>query len=110
MRQVRHPLVERDLLGLVDHIVRVTDGDFGAASRRLDEIDVLLDSISDNPTSGVRLSAHLDGWIVRHGGRDQKITIVFRPDLDRQILYIALIAYGGRDWLRDAEGRQDFSP
>ena len=42
MRLIRHPLVERDLLELVDHIVEATQGDVAAASRRLDEIDALL--------------------------------------------------------------------
>lgn len=41
MRQSRHPLVERDLIGTVEHIVEVTQGDFNAAARPLDEIDDL---------------------------------------------------------------------
>ena len=31
MRQSKHPLVERDLVGIVEHIVEVTQGDFDAA-------------------------------------------------------------------------------
>jgi len=32
MRIVRHPFVERDLIGMVDHIVDVTQGDIAAAA------------------------------------------------------------------------------
>ena len=49
MRLIRHPLVNRDLAALVDHIVETTQGDFAAASRRLDEIDNLLVNIVANP-------------------------------------------------------------
>ena len=59
----------------------------------------LLKDITGNPFSGVRLSGSLEGWLVRHGGRDYKITIVFRPDTDAQCLHIALVAFGGQDWL-----------
>ena len=80
MRLIRHPLVKRDLLELVDHIVESTQGDVAAASRRLDEIDALLAEIAANPGSGMRLAAPLDGWLVRHGGRGHRITIVFKAD------------------------------
>ena len=69
MRQSKHPLVERDLVGIVEHIIDVTQGDFDAAARRLDEIDALIRDIAANPTSGMRLSGPLDGWLVQHGGR-----------------------------------------
>ena len=69
MRLIRPPLVNRDLAALVDHIVETTQGDFGAAGRRIDEIDKLLAEIVTNPLSGVRLSPPLEGWLVRHGGR-----------------------------------------
>lgn len=49
MRIVRHPFVERDLIGMVDHIVDVTQGDIAAAERRLDEVDALIASIIKNP-------------------------------------------------------------
>jgi hypothetical protein len=52
MRLTRHPLVNRDLAALVDHIVETTQGDFTAASRRLDEVDNLLAEIAANPLSG----------------------------------------------------------
>ena len=109
MRFVRHPFFEQDLIGIVDHIVEVTDGDVAAASRRLDEIDALLQGISANPTSGARLSGKLDGWLVRHGGAGQRLTIVFKPDVAAGQVYLALVAFGGRDWMRLASARQVFA-
>jgi plasmid stabilization system protein ParE len=97
MRQSRHPLVERDLVGIVEHIVEVTQGDFDAAARRLDEIDALIRDIAANPTSGMRLRGPLEGWLVRHGGRGHRLTIVFRADLARDFLQIAVVAFGGQD-------------
>ena len=107
MRQIRHPLVERDVVAIAEYIVETTGGDIGAAERRLDEIDELLSDIARNPFSGVRLSGRLEGWLVRHGGHDRRITIVFRPDTISQHLYIALIAFGGPDWLRKSVARRD---
>lgn len=98
MRQVRHPLVEQDVAGIFEHVLSTTGGDLNAAEQRLDEIDDLLAAIAANPTSGVRLNDPLSGWLVRHGGRGHRITVVFRPDLNRQLLYIALVAFGGRNW------------
>lgn len=108
MRLIRHPLVKRDLLELVDHIVETTQGDFAAATRRLDEIDSLLLAIAANPLSGMRLSAPLDGWLVRHGGRGHQITIVFRADPKRDALYVALVAFGGQDWFAEGTSRKGF--
>ncbi|OHC59148.1 MAG: hypothetical protein A3D16_21695 [Rhodobacterales bacterium RIFCSPHIGHO2_02_FULL_62_130] len=99
MRQSKHPLVERDLVGIVEHIVEVTQGDFDAAARRLDEIDDLIREIVANPTSGMRLTGPLDGWLVRHGGRGHRLTIVFHADVQRDVLQIALVAFGGQDWV-----------
>lgn len=109
MRFVRHPFFERDVIGIVDHIVEVTDGDVAAASRRLDEIDAILQEISANPTSGARLSGKLDGWLVRHGGAGQRLTIVFKPDVAAGQVHLALVAFGGRDWMRLATARQVFA-
>jgi len=50
----------------------------------------------------------LEGWLVRHGGRDLAITIVFRPDVERDTLWIALVAFGGPNWLDLAENRRAF--
>ena len=109
MRFIRHPFFERDLIGIVNHIVEVTGGDVAAASRRLEEIEALIQEISANPTSGARRSGKLDGWLVRHGGAGQRLTIVFKPDVDAGQVYLALLAFGGRDWMRLASARQFFA-
>ncbi|MBU3032404.1 type II toxin-antitoxin system RelE/ParE family toxin [Paracoccus marinaquae] len=109
MRFVRHPFFERDLIGIVDHIVEVTQGDTAAAFRRLDEVDTLLRAIRDNPTSGVRLGGNLGGWLVRHGGAGHRLTVVFRPDMETRQIYLALVAFGGRDWMKQASARRAFS-
>lgn len=109
MRIVRHPLVDQDLAALVDHIVEVTGGDFDAAGRRLDEVDNLIADISANPMSGVRLAPPLDGWLVRHGGRGHRLTIVFSPDLNENRVFVALVAFGGQDWMTEGETRKSFS-
>ena len=109
MRFIRHPFFERDLIGIVDHIVEVTDSDVAAASRRLDEVDALLEAIASNPNSGVRLNGKLDGWLVRHGGAGQRLTIVFKPHVDAAQIYLALVAFGGRDWMRLASAREVFA-
>ena len=109
MQFIKHPFFERDLIGIVDHILEVTDDDIAAAGRRLDEIDILLQAIASNPTSGVRLSDKLDGWLVRHGGAGHRLTIVFKPAVDAEQIYLALVAFGGRDWIRLASTRQAFA-
>lgn len=109
MRFVRHPFFERDLIGIVDHIVEVTQGDTAAALRRLDEVDALLKAIADNPASGLRLAGKLDGWLVRHGGSGHRLTIVFKPDIGAGQIYLALAAFGGRDWMKLASARRTFS-
>lgn len=108
MRIVRHPLVDHDLVALVDHIAEVTNGDFAAAARRLDEVDELLTAIQDTPHSGVRLSGDLNGWLVRHGGRGQRITIVFRSEPNRDCIFVALVAFGGQDWMTEGNLRRNF--
>ncbi|MDO9641209.1 MAG: type II toxin-antitoxin system RelE/ParE family toxin [Pseudotabrizicola sp.] len=108
MRLIRHPLVQHDLLALVDHIVETTQGDFAAAARRLDEIDALLAAIAGNPLSGMRLSPPLEGWLVRHGGRGHRITIVFKPSPDHSALYVALVAFGAQDWIAEGSARRSF--
>jgi len=109
MRIVRHPLVDQDLAALVDHIVEMTGGDFDAAGRRLDEVDDLIDDISANPMSGVRLAPPLDGWLVRHGGRGHRLTVVFRADLNKNCVFVALVAFGGQDWMTEGETRKSFN-
>ena len=109
MRFVRHPFFARDLIGIVDHILDVTQGDTAAAARRLDEIDDLLHAIRDIPTAGMRLGDTLDGWLVRHGGSGHRLTIVFKPDVPTKQIYLALAAFGGRDWVKLAAARRAFS-
>lgn len=108
-RFVRHPFFERDLLGIVDHIVDVTDGDVAAAGRRLDEVDALLKAIASSPTSGVRLSGKLEGWLVRHGGAGHRLTIVFKANIDAEVIHLALVAFAGRDWMSLASARRVFA-
>lgn len=93
-------------MGIFEHVLDATQGDLSAAERRLDEIDDLLQAIVDNPVSGVRLDGRLSGWLARHGGRGRMITVVFRPDLEAERIYIALIAFGGRNWLEQAVERR----
>lgn len=109
MRLVQHPFVQRDLIGIADHIVDVTQGDLAAAARRLDEVDVLLAAILENPLSGMRLHGKLEGWLVRHGGAGNRLTVVFRPDLERATLYVALVAFGGKNWMEIAPSRSFLS-
>lgn len=108
MQLIRHPLVARDLTALVDHILDVTGGDAAAAERRLNEIEAMLRDIIDNPLSGTRLAPPLDGWLVRHGGRGQRLSIVFRADAARDALYVALVAFGGQDWMNMGAQRRGF--
>lgn len=93
---------------MIEHIVQTTGGDVEAAGRRLDEVDALLREIAANPVSGARLSGDLSDWLARHGGRGRRITIVFRADVEVGVLYIALVAFGGQDWMTAAEERRGF--
>lgn len=108
MRVVRHPLVDQDLVALVEHIVEVTGGDFAAAARRLDEVEYLVADIFTKPLSGVRLAPPLDGWLVRHGGRGHPLTVVFRSDLAQDCLCVELVAFGGQGWMTEGETRKSF--
>lgn len=100
---VRHPLVDQDLAALVDHIVEVTAGDFDAAGRRLDEVD---DLIAD-----VRRS--LDATAGRMAGAPRRP----RPSSYRRVprrsrperVFVALVAFGGQDWMTEGETRKSFS-
>ena len=94
---------------MADHTVTVTGGDVSAARRRLDEVDALIRDVAANLTSGARLSGALSDWLVRHGGRGRRLTVVFRADLEAGVLYVALVAFGGRDWMAETEGRRAFS-
>ncbi|MGS4946420.1 type II toxin-antitoxin system RelE/ParE family toxin [Meridianimarinicoccus sp. RP-17] len=106
IRIERHPLVRRDLRELARHVADVS-GDPGAAERRLDQVDALVADILANPTLGTGLSANLPGWRVRHGGVDRRITIVFRLTGAGDCLQIALVAFGGQNWVDMAPDRSD---
>jgi hypothetical protein len=108
MQVFRHPLVPVDLAAMVDHILTLTQGDHAATARRLDEVQQLLANIASNPASGVRLRGPLDGWLVRHGGTGYRLTIVFKADPARNAIFVALIAFGGQDWMSAAETHRGF--
>jgi len=42
---------------------------------------------------------------VRHGGADRRITIVFRLTEAEDCLQIALVAFGGQNWMNTAPDR-----
>ncbi len=104
IRKDFHPLFFKDIYRIEEHILSVTD-DFAAASRRLDEIDALIAAIRDNPLSGTRMPHPLEGCLVRRGGRDNKIRIVFRPLLSRNVVRYGLVSFGGQNWSALAENR-----
>lgn len=54
----------------------------------------------------MRLAPPLDGWLVRQGGRGHRITVVFRTDALQKILYVALLAFGGKDWITEDSSRK----
>jgi len=108
LRLVRHPLVRNDVMGVFEHVLETTQGNLDAAERRLDEIEDLLRSIAENPASGIRLDGTLAGWLARQGGHGRMITVVFRSDPERRHILIALIAFGGRNWLDAAVDRRRF--
>ena len=107
MKVVPHPLLERDIIGMAEHVFAVS-GDGAAARRRIFEARALIEAIVAEPGLGTTLDGPLDGWRVRHGGRNRRITVVFRHDTASDALYIALIAFGGRDWEAYAGGRSEF--
>lgn len=107
MKVVPHPLLERDIVGMAEHIFAVS-GDGAAARRRILEARELIEAVVAETGLGTTLDAPLDGWRVRHGGRNRRITVVFRHDAASDALYIALIAFGGRDWEAHAARRSEF--
>jgi plasmid stabilization system protein ParE len=106
IRIERHPLVRRDLRELARHVADVS-GDPRAAERRLDQVDALLADILRNPDSGAIVGMDLRGWRVRHGGAGRKITIVFRLTEGGDCLQIALVAFGGQNWMDAAPDRSE---
>ena len=104
MRVVPHPLLERDIVGIAEHIHAVS-GDAAAARRRIIEVRDLIAAIVEEPALGTALGGPLAGWRVRHGGGGRRITVVFRHDAGQEVLYVALVAFGGQDWMGQAAGR-----
>lgn len=78
-----------------------------AARKRLLEVDELINDIMATPGSGIRLD---NGWLVRHGGAGRMIAVVFRPDTDSQVVQIAIVAFGGKDWLSRIPDRATHFP
>jgi len=107
MRILRHPLLERDIIGMAEHVFAVS-GDGVAARRRITEVRELIEAIAEEPGPGTALGGPLDGWRVRHGGKGRRITVVFRHDAALDTVYIVLVAFGGRDWETHAAGRSEF--
>jgi plasmid stabilization system protein ParE len=107
MRIVPHPLLERDIVGMADHVFAVS-GDGAAARRRISDARDLIKAIVAEPGLGTTLDGDLAGWRVRHGGGGRRITIVFRHDAVLDALYVALVAFGGRDWESHAAERSRF--
>ncbi|WP_299823098.1 type II toxin-antitoxin system RelE/ParE family toxin [uncultured Jannaschia sp.] len=92
---------------MAEHIFAVS-GNGAAARRRILEARELIGVVVAEPGLGTTLDAPLDGWRVRHGGRNRRITVVFRHDAASDALYIALIAFGGRDWGAHVARRSEF--
>lgn len=97
MKLVPHPLLERDIIGMAEHVFQVT-GDPEAARRRLAETRALISDIMREPALGSRLGEQAEGWRIRHSARDRRISVVFRHDPKADCLYLALVAFGGQDW------------
>ena len=104
LRVVPHPLLERDIVGIAEHVHAVS-GDAAAARRRIAEVRDLVAAIVEEPGLGTALGGPMSGWRVRHGGAGRRITIVFRHEANRDALYVALVAFGGQDWEGRAAGR-----
>lgn len=107
IRRVSHPLVESDLYRILVHVLDST-GDVEHALRREAEAAALIDAVAANPHSGMRLGGALHGWLVRHGGRGQMLTVVFRVSHATDTLLVALVAFGAQDWQGAMAPRRDF--
>ena len=103
-RVVRHPLLSTDILSMGRHIAEHS-GSEDAAERRVMEVEATIAAIAANPMSGTRLDGKLSGFLRRQSARDGRITVVFRPDSVRKLVYIHLVAFGARNWQGEAERR-----
>ena len=96
MQIVLHPLLERDIVGIAEHVHAVS-GDAAAARRRIAEARDLIAAIAEEPNLGRALDGDLSAWRVRHGGEGRRITVVFRHEVGNDALHVALVAFGGQD-------------
>jgi plasmid stabilization system protein ParE len=69
VKLVPHPLLERDIIGMAEHVFDVT-GDAEAARRRLAEARELIGDIMREPALGSRLVEQAEGWRIRHVPQD----------------------------------------
>lgn len=106
MRLEYHPHVDRDLQSMAQHVA-VNSQSKAAARKRLKEVENLIKDILAVPGSGNRLD---NGWLVRHGGADRMITVVFRPNVTRKTVQIAIVAFGGKDWVSRLPNRAGYFP
>ena len=105
MRIVPHPLLERDIVGIAEHVHAVS-GDAVAARRRIIEVRDLIAAIVEEPGLGTALGGPLTGWRVRHGGGGRRITVVFRHDASSVRSTSRSSRSGGRTgWGRPPGGR-----
>jgi len=93
-----HPLFAQDIDDIAFFIYEVS-GSRDAAVRRLTEIDRLRHAIMARPLSGVRLDGDLTGCLARHGGRDNKLTILWQPNEAQDRGQLILASFGGYDWM-----------
>lgn len=99
-----HPQVIQDLFGMANYVAEKTQSK-AKGRKRLQQANLLLHKIQQNPNSGPRLG---DGWIVGHNKEDQMISIVFRPNTAKMTVQIAIVAFGGKDWSTMMHGRTVF--
>ena len=107
MKVVPHPLLERDLVGIAEHVFAVS-GDGAVARKRISGARALIQAIAADPRLGTTLDGGLAGWRVRHGGQGRRITVVFRHHTALDAIFVALVAFGGRGWEAYAAGRSRF--
>ena len=99
-----HPLVFDDVARLNRHIAGATvDPDTGL--RRVSEIDALISSTAQDPFLGAPLHGALEGFRRRHGGTDQRVTIIYAVDEEQSLVRIHLVAFGGQNWSARAASR-----
>lgn len=67
VRIVPHPLLERDIVGIAEHVHAVS-GDAAAARRRVAEVRDLIAAFVEEPGLGAKPGGPPNGWCVWHGG------------------------------------------